>query len=362
MPAKLLPPLFAICCGVCWLGAQAQPPAPTPPVRRQITFSEVAEIFPPSCEFCHGWDQKAKQRGYFMGTYQGLLDGVYRNGVPRREILPGDAENSPLVQYIEGRKTPRMPFRRTPLTTDQVRAIRDWIDAGARPDINTTQEHKVALQNVPVTASRSALWLSCRAPRNLQNIGLRAKLIDEATGKIVAYDWPTEERDLGGRWSQWRLEIPQGSMELPGSVSVVLYVSSGSLLTSAAPSDNDSLDGVIFLLDTDQTTDAELLKQKDLKALAEPQPPPHRRVRINYLLRAASDVTLTISPETSSEAVFRTTDKDLPASTLNTVVWKLDDGPKVAKTGWYVARLSCVSRMPGVFQPELVVMFQIRTD
>jgi hypothetical protein len=57
------------------------------PRRAPVTFSQVAQVFPPNCEFCHGWDEA--KRGFFMGTYDGLLVGAFREGAFRREIIPG---------------------------------------------------------------------------------------------------------------------------------------------------------------------------------------------------------------------------------------------------------------------------------
>lgn len=46
-------------------------------------------------------------------------------------VLPGDAQNSLMVMYLDGRETPRMPYGRLPLRDSLIQVIRTWIDEGA---------------------------------------------------------------------------------------------------------------------------------------------------------------------------------------------------------------------------------------
>ena len=46
-------------------------------------------------------------------------------------VIPEDAENSLLVQHIEGRQTPPMPYGELPLSDSLIQLIRTWIDEGA---------------------------------------------------------------------------------------------------------------------------------------------------------------------------------------------------------------------------------------
>lgn len=51
-------------------------------------------------------------------------------------VAPGDPDNSYLVHKIEGRSDivgGRMPLGRTPLSTEEINAIREWIANGAAP-------------------------------------------------------------------------------------------------------------------------------------------------------------------------------------------------------------------------------------
>lgn len=46
-------------------------------------------------------------------------------------VIPGDAENSLMVQYLEGRQNPPMPYGELPLSDSLIQLIRTWIDEGA---------------------------------------------------------------------------------------------------------------------------------------------------------------------------------------------------------------------------------------
>lgn len=46
-------------------------------------------------------------------------------------VIPGDAQNSLMVRYLDGRQSPRMPYGRLPLSDSLIQLIRTWIDEGA---------------------------------------------------------------------------------------------------------------------------------------------------------------------------------------------------------------------------------------
>lgn len=68
--------------------------------------------------------------GLDLRTLEGVLVGSPRGPV----VLPGDGENSPLVQALRGTlvrnggQVPRMPFGGGPLDEDDIALIQDWID------------------------------------------------------------------------------------------------------------------------------------------------------------------------------------------------------------------------------------------
>jgi len=50
--------------------------------------------------------------------------------VPRL-VVSGQSNNSLLIQRLDGRIQPRMPFNLTPLTQNQLDGVKKWIDEGA---------------------------------------------------------------------------------------------------------------------------------------------------------------------------------------------------------------------------------------
>ena len=101
-----------------------------------VTIDVVAELPPVSytndirpilyanCINCH---IGGIQGGLRMDNYTLLMAGGNSGPV----IIPGDAENSLLVERIEGRVAPRMPLDRPPLSQQNIDLIRTWIDDGA---------------------------------------------------------------------------------------------------------------------------------------------------------------------------------------------------------------------------------------
>jgi hypothetical protein len=299
---------------------------------RLTRFRDIQAVVKP-CRNCH---DQGQFRGSWPATYHGLMEGVFRNGEFRPLVIRGNSAGSPLIAALEGRSRPHQPRSR-----DEIRLVREWIDSGANDDRSAVVERRIDLDGVPVSPAAPSFWLSCRA----HNANLRLKVIDEATGRIVGYGWPTSSRDLNGQWSQWKVEIPRDSMKLPGTVTLRLHVAA------------EDPDGVVFLLEPKRTPDAELLRQKDFQSAAMPNPPPHQDVTFRYVLRAP-DVKLSVVPEGGGPTLFTRSDRDLPANRVLQTDWKLAGTPAV-KAGWYTARFRCNSRTPGVFQPDMAVLFRI---
>ena len=100
----------------------AQPPAAAV---QHNPYARVEAIFRESCEHCHNED-KAKG-GLLMINYEALMAG----GEHGPALVPGQSASSRMIQMLDGTVTPRMPYKEDPLPTDQVDAIRRWIDDGA---------------------------------------------------------------------------------------------------------------------------------------------------------------------------------------------------------------------------------------
>ena len=92
-------------------------------------------IFTPICTLCHTGAAAPLGLALDEGVaFQNLVSvvSVEDEGVLR--VDPGDADSSYLVWKVEGRAGivgERMPLGLAPLSTEQIAAIRGWIDAGA---------------------------------------------------------------------------------------------------------------------------------------------------------------------------------------------------------------------------------------
>jgi mono/diheme cytochrome c family protein len=90
---------------------------------------DVRPIFQTRCLSCHGHD---KQRGGLRLDGKAALAGGDSGVV----IVPGHSDKSPLMRRISSSDAAqRMPPKGEPLTSEQVRVLRDWIEQGANwPD------------------------------------------------------------------------------------------------------------------------------------------------------------------------------------------------------------------------------------
>ena len=89
----------------------------------EISYAnDVRPILESRCGSCHMGEFVSE--GLDMNTYESLLVGSQNGPV----IIPGDANDSLLVQKITAGK---MPKRGPKLTPAQIQIITDWIDAGA---------------------------------------------------------------------------------------------------------------------------------------------------------------------------------------------------------------------------------------
>lgn len=99
--------------------APAQPAVPTPS-NSNVSFSDyVQPIFAARCVSCHGGTS-----GLYLNSYENVMRGGAHGAV----IVPGDPNNSRLIQYVGGGY---MPFRNQPLTSAQIQTLVDWVAAGA---------------------------------------------------------------------------------------------------------------------------------------------------------------------------------------------------------------------------------------
>jgi hypothetical protein len=87
---------------------------------------DIQPIFKARCLKCHDWIKRRGQLRLDSGAY------ALHGGVSGKVIIPGNSRDSRLVQLITAADPDeRMPQKGEPLSAEEIRLIRTWIDAGA---------------------------------------------------------------------------------------------------------------------------------------------------------------------------------------------------------------------------------------
>ncbi len=96
-----------------------------------------AKVFTPICSGCHTGGGSSLPGIMDLttadGSYNSLINTLSLQEPDKDRVSANDADNSYLINKLEGTQLTgsQMPFRGTPLDTDVVDAIRQWIDQGA---------------------------------------------------------------------------------------------------------------------------------------------------------------------------------------------------------------------------------------
>jgi hypothetical protein len=318
---------------------------------RVTSYRDVAQIFDQQCTWCHSWSLGGGS-GFVQQTYNSIMDGAYRDGKHERMVQPGNPDASVLVMYLDGRRQPQMPYNGK-LTEPDLRKIRQWIADGARLDASTPVEHEIVLSHIAVPHGTASLYLSCRAPHDPVNVALRAKLVDDASGRVLSYTWPADRGGAQGgdygvqydrpQWRTWPLDTSAAT----GSVTVHLYVSNYWRVGRPAPNDA-TLDGTLFFLSFKEDYSSEQIlaaREREFRAKATPSQPPVSKVGFFYTVNDSSDVTFRIFREHGEAMLYKSVfHKMLGAEQAN---WDIHSAHDVGP-GWYVARIDFVERSNAV--------------
>ncbi|MDQ6700123.1 MAG: hypothetical protein M3Z36_08045 [Acidobacteriota bacterium] len=188
--------------------------APPPPV----SYSrQIAPVLALRCYGCHG-----DSGGLNLRTYADLM----RGGNLGKALIPGDAEQSLLIHFIEGRRgeAHRMPLGGRSLSPAQIGMFRRWIDAGAKPDSEPESRPTRVLRNIEMVPGRT-LAIFCRV--NTDSL-LIIRLRDPGTGRTLFSDVASikrqkEQVDAGkpGELISWNVRTEPG---WPRFVNVELRV------------------------------------------------------------------------------------------------------------------------------------------
>src|SRR5262249_11103001 len=118
--------------------AATQPAQPTqtaawPPAQSVSYVRDIRPLLETKCSECHAGGQL--KGGFDVSTVASIIKGGKKTGTA---IVPGKPEQSPILQYLDGRKSPQMPKGGKALDPSQIALIRQWIEAGAVDDTKST--------------------------------------------------------------------------------------------------------------------------------------------------------------------------------------------------------------------------------
>ncbi|MGB8168176.1 MAG: c-type cytochrome domain-containing protein [Chthoniobacteraceae bacterium] len=179
--------------------------------------AKIAPLFEEHCVDCHSKDDPDGE--FVLETFAGLLKG----GKTEKAIKPGDAENSLLVKFLEGRsgkegKNKFMPpGKKEHLKADDIALIRQWIDAGALPPAAPAKVADV-LAKLPKIASKVKREKAIQALAFSPKAGLIAA---GSYGSVQLLNATTQQpvRTLDG---------------VAGKVNALVFSADGALLFAAA--------------------------------------------------------------------------------------------------------------------------------
>src|SRR5579863_4760224 len=98
-----------------------------------VSFQKVIRpLLEDRCAMCHSAD--AKTSGFEVASVPALLKGGEKAGAA---VIPGKPESSPLIEYLTGKRQPRMPRELPALIAAEIGSIRSWIAEGAKDDSST---------------------------------------------------------------------------------------------------------------------------------------------------------------------------------------------------------------------------------
>src|SRR5262249_53559115 len=93
---------------------------------------QIKPILTDNCDDCHSADE---HKGNFEITSVAQLIKGGKKASPA--IIPGKPDESPMVEYLRGKREPQMPKGNAALTEDELHLVRLWILAGAKDDSDT---------------------------------------------------------------------------------------------------------------------------------------------------------------------------------------------------------------------------------
>jgi hypothetical protein len=89
--------------------------------------TKIAPLLNNRCRSCHGGigASTIAKGGLMLTSMDAILKGGWKHGPA---IVPGDSRSSPMIRFIKGQLSPRMPLGGEPLPNDEIALLERWAD------------------------------------------------------------------------------------------------------------------------------------------------------------------------------------------------------------------------------------------
>ncbi|MDP7031797.1 MAG: beta-propeller fold lactonase family protein [Gemmatimonadota bacterium] len=162
-----------------------------------LAFSgSVLPVLQENCSIVGCHDETGNAAGLQLTSYGKLADGSTTGSV----TIPYAAEQSPLLQRIQGRIEPRMPLGGDPLSEEDMKLLRCWIEQGASTDDGTamysasTRKAFVACQGEDAVAVLD--MESNQLIRLIEVVAPHSVFVDEAAREVYVSRFETATDNL----------------------------------------------------------------------------------------------------------------------------------------------------------------------
>ena len=119
---------------------------------KELFGNEIKTLFDSQCLKCHGGD-KIKS-SFDLSSRQGLIAG----GDQGIAVIPGNAKESPLINYLRHSEEPFMPPKEDKMKESSIKLIEKWIDLGAAYDSPLVERSNGEKAPMKVTDEDRSYW------------------------------------------------------------------------------------------------------------------------------------------------------------------------------------------------------------
>ena len=119
---------------------------------KELFRNEIKTLFDSQCLKCHGGDKT--KSSFDLSSREGLIAG----GDQGIAVIPGNAKESPLINYLRHSEEPFMPPKEDKMQESSIKLIEKWIDLGAAYDSPLVERSNGEKAPMKVTDEDRSYW------------------------------------------------------------------------------------------------------------------------------------------------------------------------------------------------------------